>query len=196
MAGNLVSCWINSCCCHASVSNTHFTSTSGIDRSVVLDIPLATLEVSVLLVLHFFILGGLVMLEDLSLCKFATVSSSELDTITFLRPLSYNLTPLLFFVDTNELTGPIPTELGSLMMLEDLTLNKFATVSSSELDTITLLGCILQFISSTVCVGFNQLTGNLNTMFCKTYAFSSLALYADCAGSPPEVVCICCDVCS
>jgi hypothetical protein len=43
MTGNLVSCWINSCCCHASVSNIHFTSTSGLDRSVALGIPFATL---------------------------------------------------------------------------------------------------------------------------------------------------------
>jgi hypothetical protein len=44
------------------------------------------------------------------------------------------------FVGGNELTGPIPSELGSLTDLRELWLGKFATVSRSESDTIILFG--------------------------------------------------------
>jgi hypothetical protein len=86
-------------------------------------------------------LGSLAGLQILGLCKFATVSSSEFDTIILLGSLSYNLFPLRF-PDSNQLTGLIPTELGRLTMLETLDLCKFATVYSSELDRITLLGSL------------------------------------------------------
>jgi hypothetical protein len=44
------------------ISNTHFTSMSGVDRSFILGIPIAPLEVSCLLVLRFFILLDLALL--------------------------------------------------------------------------------------------------------------------------------------
>jgi hypothetical protein len=46
------------------------------------------------------------------------------------------------FVGFNQLTGPIPSELGLLTGLGGLYLCKFATISSSELDTIVLLGSL------------------------------------------------------
>jgi hypothetical protein len=110
--------------------------------------------------------------------------------------LSYTLSPLRF-VDGNQLTGPIPSEMGSLTRLQDLFLGKFATISSSKLETIRLLGSASQFIFHGL-VDNNTLTGNLGPLFCNitdiniTDAFLELILYADCAGSPPEVVCSCC----
>jgi hypothetical protein len=50
----------------------------------------------------------------------------------------------------NQLSGHIPSELGKLRRLQDFSVRKFATISSSELDTITSSGSFLQFISSTV----------------------------------------------
>jgi hypothetical protein len=94
------------------------------------------------------------------------------------------------------LTGPIPSELGSLTGLEMFRLRKFATISSSEFDTITLLGSLSHNLSHLYgYIDDNQLTGNLDTIFCNNDAFSELSLDADCAGSPPEVVCTCCDGC-
>jgi hypothetical protein len=138
-------------------------------------------------------LGSLTRLETLDLCKFATISSSELDTIILLESFLQFISSTVF-VDINQFTGPIPSELGSLTNLQYLALRKFATTSSSELDTIILLGPCLQFISSTVFVDVNQLTGNLDPLFCNvTDAFSDLA--ADCWGSDADVVCSCCDIC-
>jgi hypothetical protein len=54
------------------------------------------------------------------------------------------------FVAGNQLTGPIPTELGRLTSLEQLYLSKSATMDTSKLKTMTLFGSVLQFISSTV----------------------------------------------
>jgi hypothetical protein len=59
----------------------------------------------------------------------------------------------------NQLTGPIPSELGRLTILEQFYLCEFATVFRSDLDTIILLGSASQFISSTVVVDDNALTG-------------------------------------
>jgi hypothetical protein len=43
-----------------------------------------------------FRLGLLTCLQYFDLCKFTTMPSSELDTITLLRSLSYNLSPVRF----------------------------------------------------------------------------------------------------
>jgi hypothetical protein len=40
------------------------------------------------------------------------------------------------FVASNQLTGPIPSELGRLTSLQSFDLGKFAAVSSLQLDTI------------------------------------------------------------
>jgi hypothetical protein len=109
-------------------------------------------------------MGRLTNLNYIYLCKFATVSSSELDTITLLEFLSYTLS-LLRLVDGNQLTGPIPSKMGSQTRLKDLFLGKFATISSSELDTKRLLGSISQFIFYGL-VDNNVLTGNLDPLFC------------------------------
>jgi hypothetical protein len=58
------------------------------------------------------------------------------------------ITEIFWF--SNNLHGQLPTELGLLTGLQSLDLCKFATVFSSELDTIPLLGSVLQFISCTV----------------------------------------------
>jgi hypothetical protein len=76
----------------------------------------------------------------------------------------------------NSLTGPIPTELGLLTGLEYLGLGKFATISSSELDTIRLLASFLQFISSTVVVVINQLTGPIPTELARLTSLRALNL--------------------
>ncbi len=47
----------------------------------------------------------------------------------------------------NKISGLISSELGRLTRLEALHLGKFATISSSELDTIRLLASFLRFIS-------------------------------------------------
>jgi hypothetical protein len=94
-------------------------------------------------------LGRLTILEQFYLCEFATVFRSDLDTIILLGSASQFISSTVV-VDDNALTGPIPSELGRLTTLEQFYLCKFATVSSSELDTIILLGAILQLISSTV----------------------------------------------
>jgi hypothetical protein len=95
-------------------------------------------------------LGLLTSLEYLHLCKFATVSSSQLDRSNNIVGIGLTIYLLYGSVGSNQLTGPIPTELGLLTSLQSLDLCKFATVSSSELDTIILLGSVLQVISSTV----------------------------------------------
>jgi hypothetical protein len=56
---------------------------------------------------------------------------------------------LYVFVEVNQLTGPIPTELGLLTRLADLELCKFATASRLQLDTIILLGSLSHNLSST-----------------------------------------------
>jgi hypothetical protein len=98
-------------------------------------------------------------LKVLHLRKLATISSSELDTIPLLGSISQCISSTTVVVDKNQLKGPIPIELGLLMNLKVLHLRKFATISSSELDTIPLLGSVSQCISSTVVVVANQLTG-------------------------------------
>jgi hypothetical protein len=105
------------------------------------------------------------------------------------------INPLYGFVVFNELTGTIPSELGRLTTLKQFVLCKFAAVSRSELDTVIVGISVLRFTSSTIVVVNTQLTGNLDTIFCNNDVFSSLLMYADCAGSPPEVVCSCCVQC-
>jgi hypothetical protein len=56
------------------------------------------------------------------------------------------------------LTGLIPSELGRLPKLEDIRLRKLFT---SGLDTIIPLGSVLHFISPTVVVDENDLTGSI-----------------------------------
>jgi hypothetical protein len=68
--------------------DTHFTSTSRIDRSVALRIPFATLEVSVLLVLHFFILLGLLLLAFVFLLLVAQQSLSSNSIVLVFNPVS------------------------------------------------------------------------------------------------------------
>jgi hypothetical protein len=102
-------------------------------------------------------------LKVLHLRKLATISSSELDTIPLLGSISQCISSTTVVVDKNQLKGPIPIELGLLMNLKVLHLRKFATISSSELDTIPLLGSVSQCISSTVVVEGNQLKGPILT---------------------------------
>jgi hypothetical protein len=85
--------------------------------------------------------GLLTGLQYLLLRKFATVSSSELDTIILLGSVLQIISSAVT-VGQNQLTGPIPSELGSLTKLEEFFLCKFATVSSSELERITFLGSL------------------------------------------------------
>jgi hypothetical protein len=81
-------------------------------------------------------------------------------------------------------------------MLQYLRLRKFATVSSSELETIILFGPLSYKLSPLLLfLGSNELTGNLDPIFCNNDAFLGYDLVADCAGSPPEVVCSCCVDC-
>jgi hypothetical protein len=44
-------------------------------------------------------------------------------------------------------------------------------------------------------VDSNQLTGNLDPLFCNIDAYSELRLYVDCFGSELQVVCSCSDAC-
>jgi hypothetical protein len=131
-------------------------------------------------------LGLLMNLKVLHLRKFATISSSELDTIPLLGSVSQCISSTVV-VEGNQLKGPILTELGRLTGLDELYLSKFATLSSLELDTTPLLGSVSQFISSTVFVVANQLTGpipselgrltNLQSFYlCKFATVSSLEL--------------------
>jgi hypothetical protein len=132
------------------------------------------------------------MLEYLSLGKFATVSSSGLDTIIPLGSVLHFISPTVV-VDTNQLTGPIPSELGLLTGLEELYLCKFATISVRSWTQYHCCDlCLTSYLLSGF-VAYNTLTGNVDTLFCNIDAFSELSLSADCAGSPPEVVCSCCD---
>jgi hypothetical protein len=104
-------------------------------------------------------MGLLTSLQFLDLCKFAIVASSELDKIIL---WDFYLTIYLLYtvvVDSNQLTGPIPSELGLLTSLRSLRLRKFAIVASSELDKTIAGISLLQFISSTVVVDYNDLTG-------------------------------------
>jgi hypothetical protein len=86
-------------------------------------------------------LGLLTGLQQIELRKFATVSSSELDTIILLGSISQLISSTVV-VGSNNLTGPLPSELGRLTTLQTLLLCKFATASSSDLDTIALLGSL------------------------------------------------------
>jgi hypothetical protein len=52
---------------------------------------------------------------------------------------------LYCFVAGNQLSGTIPTELGSLEGLTYVDLGKSATMSSSELETITLFGSTVSY---------------------------------------------------
>jgi hypothetical protein len=63
--------------------DAHFTTTSGIDQSVALRIPFATLEVSVLLVVHFFILLGLLLLAFVLLLLVAQQSLSSYSIVRY-----------------------------------------------------------------------------------------------------------------
>jgi hypothetical protein len=81
-------------------------------------------------------------LDNLRLGTFAIVARSELDKIILWNSLLQFISSTVV-VARNELTGPIPSELGGLMGLNDLlSLGKFAIVASSELDTIILLGSL------------------------------------------------------
>jgi hypothetical protein len=94
--------------------------------------------------------GRMASLDFFYLCKSVTMSSSELETITLFGSIPYLTMCLLHgFVDGNQLTGPIPTELVRLASLDSFYLCKSGTTSSSELKTMTLFGSVLQFISST-----------------------------------------------
>jgi hypothetical protein len=120
-------------------------------------------------------LGRLTGLEYLGLGKFATISSSELVTIRLLASFLQFISSTLV-VDENQLTGPIPSELGRLTSLEYLSIGKFATISRSELVTIRLLASFLQFISYTVVVGDNQLTGPIPTELGRLTSLETLYL--------------------
>jgi Leucine-rich repeat (LRR) protein len=87
-------------------------------------------------------LGRLTRLQGLELCNFATIYSSELDTVISLVSFSQLISSTVVVVG-NQLAGPIPSKLGRLTRLKHFDRCKFATISSSELDTITLFGSVL-----------------------------------------------------
>jgi hypothetical protein len=95
-------------------------------------------------------LGLLTTLQELHICKFATASSSEFfDTIALFGIVLQSISSTVV-EDWNDLTGPIPSELGLLTGLDTLRLGKFVIVANSELDTIILFGSVSQFISFTI----------------------------------------------
>jgi hypothetical protein len=104
-----------------------------------------------IIALLYFSTGGKKNLDDssgflsaVSVCGWIGVVCEFDDGVLF-DPMVVEI-----YLGPNNLDGRLPTKLGLLTGLRSLFLGKFATVSSSELDTITLLGSILQFISSPV----------------------------------------------
>lgn len=109
---------------------------------------------------------------------------------------SHYLTILSGFlsVDTNGLTGYIPSEVGYLTALSYLALSSNPNLSGEVPTELGLLTGVKQMKFSSTSV-----TGTMPSEICALRSEVLMVLAADCFGSAPQIYCdpqLCCTVCS
>jgi hypothetical protein len=111
-------------------------------------------------------IGNLLVLRYLQLCEWASINGVKKE-FHFVR-LSHTFLVLLDssrMTDNNELTGPIPTEIGNLSEIEYLYLREWASINGmkKELHPVRLSHTFLILLDSSRMTDYNELTGPIPT---------------------------------
>jgi hypothetical protein len=98
----------------------------------------------------------------------------------------------VLYAQSNRLSGPLPSEMGRLTLLEALYLydNNLTGSIPSEFASLTDL--------TYVTLNFNELTGTVDPTLCHEEGNQTrqyIELNADCYGPSPEINCSCCTRC-
>lgn len=94
-----------------------------------------------------------------------------------------------FLIQNNQFTGTFPNSIVSSWTI----LGTFRISSNQFTGTIPSALGSLSFISE-IWVHDNDLTGNIDALFCSTSP-TSVSIQADCGGTNPKIVCTCCTTC-